>query len=174
MKRILALSLCFFSCALIAKSKGDLFFVDVNLEDFMTRVINEPVHKKQFTSYYQRLTQKIKSSDDDNDRRAFDSYLQQAGLDALKREQPAWYKNLKPYVSNATFTLDSKYDNVRQGIGLFLKRYGAYKEFRIRLAEQNRSPEDQAGLWDQVTGYARKATTKVTHWFGAVKNRITA
>jgi len=151
-----------------------LSFIDANLNDFILRVIDKEEERSQFKVYYSHLAQKIQQAKETEPakERATYRYLYNLALENLKTKHAEWYKEIEPFVSNPTLTLDDNLDEVRKVIKFFLTRYGAYEEFINYRASHAAKTEalvkntDNSGIWHTIKGYVSTAKDKVAGLFG--------
>ncbi len=150
-------------------------FIDANFEDFAKRVSRTEEERALFKVYFANLVEKIQEAHEKNPQKekATYRYLYSLALNKLEEKHVDWYNEIKPFVTDARFTLDEQLDEVRRVIKFFLTRYGAYEEFLNFKAAQlpgdsmeTIAQTNQKNWWDHMKDYALCAKNKIVGWFG--------
>lgn len=133
---------------------------DVSFGAFCEFIAVPQEQNKEFASYYENQTKKIKRVRSSATRQARTQELRDKGRSALEVEEPALYAEFKRFESGE-ITCVSPRACVAQNARLFLTRFGAWHEFKKSHAQS------QISMWAKVKDFTRASKQKVAQWFGA-------
>jgi hypothetical protein len=171
--RILFIGLFASGCFMCSASGVSLPFIDMNFEGFCKQMVPE-AERLQFATYYQDMQRKFMSLHQTEQRKR-KHILYDAAMDALYAEHKVWADTINVFVTDLQF-LDSSYDQDRNGIRLFLERYGMYKEYErsrgIKVAQPATNTIDD--FWKNIKVHVSKITDKVGSWFKSLRGESVA
>lgn len=170
--RLYALSALMMSC-LAVHAASNLDFLDGHFNAFMMRLV-EPHLRADFETYYYGMMQEVSKAEDKVQQEMYE-YLYKLAVHNLKMNYPKWYMAVKPYM-NPVKKNDPKLKHMVDKITLFMRRLGAYQEFkRIQLNKHlQKLPQAQAetkkkssgGALDALKMLASNAGKLFSDWFG--------
>lgn len=159
-------------CSFFSSVKAaNLSFIDKNLDDFCARIV--PTRERSdFVRYYRNMKQAIDVLEKDKQIKQH-SLLYSNALRMLSIDHKAWADDINFFLTDLCF-LDKTYDTERDGVRLFLERYGIYKEFAVKKGIETAQSSDSRSryIWQQVKRQVVHATQRVGDWFKSWRSTV--